>query len=901
MRPAPVSLCMIVCNAGKVIERCLRSVMDHVEEVIIVDTGSDDDTKAVIERVCPKARVIDFTHDTHPESFILDVEASWERKLPGPFTGKWRLGDFAAARQVGWQEGRAEYLFWIDADDTVEGADKLTAVTTSMRERSVNVAMLNYDYDHDGQGNVIMKLPRERIVKRSIGSFWSQPVHEVCMPSGLGTFYDQVNIVHHRTRDKLPVLWHNRNLKILVKWFEQHRDEVEKNTVDPRMLFYMGMEARFQWPEYALDCFKKYVRRSGWDEERAQAHYLSGTIHERAGRYEEAKGEFAMMTVEFPKNADGFFGLARCAYHTQDWGKTIEWTERGFEVNAQNQDRPTMLMEDPHDRKWRPHVFMSAALVNERKYSKAIEICEEGLQHHSTEPHLLGNLKEARKQLGQQEKSGATMGFVNLEIRLSEPISTPPLDIPHDVLAFMAMQLWKRTLIEDGALSLQLLSALPKKIREEKKVVEAIRVVKARLAGSKGGTGEVSETPSSDNSAVVARSVAAPLSVAPVAVEVGKRPMTITIWTGPAWEPWSPASLQTGIGGSETAAIFMAAELARRGHKVWLLGMHDGREGEVEYVHHDRGLKQAGPWKNVDVFVTSRQPGVLLDGGFNWQASYVWCHDIHCGASVGVKEALLKADAVLALSRWHKGFLHDTYRFLGDEHVIVTRNGIAAGRFGKRPNKVGNKLVYASSPDRGIERLLEVFPLIRAQVPNAELEVYYGFDTWRSMCLAYSDKKGLEKIAYYEALLTKNAPPGVRFMGRVGQQQLADAYLKAKVWAYPTWFSETSCISAMEAQAAGCVPVTSALAALEETVKHGFLLRGADNTKEYQTAFVETVVKLLKDETLREEYASAGRQWALHNLGWDLLAQDWEAMFLAQVAKKGRGAAKLALPAYAGL
>lgn len=892
---------MITCNAARIIERCLRSVMDHVEEIIIVDTASDDNTKEVIKAVCPWAKVFDYTHQTHLESFILDAKVSWEKEVPGPFSNKWRLGDFAAARQYGWEKASAEYLMWIDSDDTVDGAEKLVEVVDDMRDRQVNVALLNYDYDHDDRGNVTMKLPRERIIKRSINSHWEQPVHEVCMPSGLGTYYQQVNIVHHRTSDKLPPLWHNRNLKILLKWFQLHAKEVEADTVDPRMMFYMGMEARFLWPEYALDMFKRYVKRSGWDEERAQANFLAGTVHERAGRFEDAKNNFALVTVEFPANPDGFFGLARCAYYRNDWNKVVEWTERGFEVATKNEGRPTMLMEDPHDRKWRPHVFLSVALMNLRQFTKVIEICEEGLKYNPTEPHMIGNLEEARKSLDKQGDVNHTSGVVNLMFRRSEPLSAPPLDIPHDILALVGVQLWKRVMPEAAEKALRFLNALPEKIAVDPKVQEALKVTLTKLQGAKAPA-ELEAKPEVEN----VEPSAEPLVDRPMMnIEVGKQPMKIAIWTGPAWEPWSPASLKTGIGGSETAAIHVAAELGRRGHKVWLLGMHDGVEGDVEYVHNDRALKQEGPWKNPDIFLVSRQPIVLLNSGFSWQAAYVWCHDVHCGVSPEVKTALLKADKVLALSRWHKSHLMHTYQFLADEHIVVTRNGIATGRFHKRPNKIGNKLIYASSPDRGVERLLELFPRIRAEVPNAELEIYYGFNTWRAMCENYGDTKGMDKIRYYEDLLTNKVPPGVKFMGRVGQQQLADAYLKAKVMAYPTWFSETSCISAMEAQAAGCVPVTSALAALEETVQHGFLLGGAENTREYGDQFVETVVKLLKEEVIREQYAIAGRNWAMESLGWDGVVREWEAMFLSAIAQRKpvveNKKSKLILPGYAGM
>ena len=45
-----ISLCMIVKNESEVLARCLDSVRDAVDEIIIVDTGSDDNTREIARR-----------------------------------------------------------------------------------------------------------------------------------------------------------------------------------------------------------------------------------------------------------------------------------------------------------------------------------------------------------------------------------------------------------------------------------------------------------------------------------------------------------------------------------------------------------------------------------------------------------------------------------------------------------------------------------------------------------------------------------------------------------------------------------------------------------------------------------------------------------------------------------
>jgi glycosyltransferase involved in cell wall biosynthesis len=87
-----------------------------------------------------------------------------------------------------------------------------------------------------------------------------------------------------------------------------------------------------------------------------------------------------------------------------------------------------------------------------------------------------------------------------------------------------------------------------------------------------------------------------------------------------------------------------------------------------------------------------------------------------------------------------------------------------------------------------------------------------------------------------------------------------------------------NCIGAMEAQAAGCVPVTTAEAALPETVKHGILIPPPDNDARYAEAFVANCVNLLQNESAHKELADQGRIHA-RTLGWDKVADAWERLF----------------------
>ena len=82
-----ISLCMIVKNEEKVLARCLDSVKDLVDEIIIVDTGSGDKTKAIAASYTDK--IYDFT---------------W-------------VHDFSAARNFAFSKASCEYIYSADADE----------------------------------------------------------------------------------------------------------------------------------------------------------------------------------------------------------------------------------------------------------------------------------------------------------------------------------------------------------------------------------------------------------------------------------------------------------------------------------------------------------------------------------------------------------------------------------------------------------------------------------------------------------------------------------------------------------------------------------------------------------------------------------------------------------------
>ena len=181
-------------------------------------------------------------------------------------------------------------------------------------------------------------------------------------------------------------------------------------------------------------------------------------------------------------------------------------------------------------------------------------------------------------------------------------------------------------------------------------------------------------------------------------------------------------------------------------------------------------------------------------------------------------------------------------------------------------------LAYTSTPFRGLETLIEVFPQIRAAVPGATLKVFSSMQVYQMA----ADQDRSRYGALYEKCRTT---PGVEYIGSAPQPQLAQALREVSVLAYPNSFAETSCIAVMEAMASGCHVVTSDLAALPETTAGFASLVAMADPATYRERFVAATVAALTRLQDRHSQASATLAEQLkfihEQCTWRHRAQQW--------------------------
>ena len=329
------------------------------------------------------------------------------------------------------------------------------------------------------------------------------------------------------------------------------------------------------------------------------------------------------------------------------------------------------------------------------------------------------------------------------------------------------------------------------------------------------------------------------------------------------------------IHNSETAGLSMARELARLGHHVRMFANCE-KPGEYDGVIYQNLANfqmnmQAAPG---DVLIIQRTPEPFISRSAH-RLHLLWCHDLALGRQTDAYRSVCwNVDRFITVSEWMKKQYVDTYG-LPEESIYASRNGIDLFRFPKvdLKKKLRKRLVYAARPERGMDILLDhIFPALLEKDPEFELALF-GYDN------------PVDHLKdFYADISVKAQKFGdkIKFMGNLAKPAQYQAYCDFGIYAYPTPspkfkdFNEVSCISAMEALAAGMPIVTSKRGALPETIPTGAatLIDGDPSSSKYQTAFIKAILDYVRKPKKYDAASAAGMKHA-QTLGWDRVAEDW--------------------------
>lgn len=209
VEPPLLSVCMIVKNEAKNLKRALDSVTPLDADVVLVDTGSTDDTVA-IARACG-ARVFHF---------------AW-------------VDDFSKARNFAFAHARGRWMLVLDADEeaTPELRERIARALETSTADGIRVPVENLD----AAGRRTQRMSSTRLVRNGRGHAYQNRVHEdveaPILAAGGTLGWEELPIVHrgYTAEASRANGRSDRNLRLL-------RAAVDAEPTDPRHWHYLGLE-----------------------------------------------------------------------------------------------------------------------------------------------------------------------------------------------------------------------------------------------------------------------------------------------------------------------------------------------------------------------------------------------------------------------------------------------------------------------------------------------------------------------------------------------------------------------------------------------------------------------------------------------------------------------------------
>lgn len=222
----------------------------------------------------------------------------------------------------------------------------------------------------------------------------------------------------------------------------------------------------------------------------------------------------------------------------------------------------------------------------------------------------------------------------------------------------------------------------------------------------------------------------------------------------------------------------------------------------------------------------------------------LWCHDLPEDPETYhlANEGWRKFHKIVFVSNWQAQRYIEKYN-IPWSHCTVIKNAIVPIEAKKKPSNKIN-LIYHTTPHRGLNILIPVFEKIAKTYDNVYLDVYSSFQIYgweerdKQFEVLFDRIKNGEKMTYH---------------GFKSNSEVKEALRDAHIFAYPSTWVETSCISLIEAMSAGCLCVHPNLGALYETAADWTMMYDwNDDISQHANHFYQVLagsIELLRDNS----------------------------------------------------
>lgn len=603
-------------------ERMFASFMPYMAGLCVALTGPSGQfakLKGLVERY--KGRYLEATPATHPTLYLQESD------------GSYTFSNFAEARNLSFELAAKmhktenyDWWSWADVDDVLLEGEELQNVARISQERKVDQVFFTYWYaihiaedNTYGADNVEIEHLRERLLRPGMFK-WTSRLHEVSVPLD-GNYHPRTALYGYEPKEGQNCVWAHltarsrvvdamhRNIRILEL---QRADEVAQGKEDPRTIFYLA-KSYFDKANQEPDTATESLQLS----ELLLQEYLplSGWAEERSNAW-EYRGNIRARQGDHRGAIDCFhmaikeFGNRHMPFLllAKEYSLVEDFEQSDFWLDVATK------MEEPKARTTIGNPLEIRYLAASLKFNQAMRNQD---------------LKKAIQWMQTRHKFAATPDDDKILADLGE------LDLRNQAAGWI----WNyaKWLKDAGHTD---------KLRH---VVESFPLELGRELFAHHIANEVVEPRTWDKDEIC----------------------IYASWGAEHFEQWSPKSLDSGIGGSETAVIELAKQFAKNGWKVTVYG--DPREDEGIYENVSYRPFYELDWKDqFNILVLWRSPH-LLDKDIHAKKLYMDLHDIASQLD-WTEERMAKVDKVFFKSNYHRNMLPK----LPDSKAQVVSNGVYA-------------------------------------------------------------------------------------------------------------------------------------------------------------------------------------------------------------------------------
>ena len=409
----------------KVLERCLESVQNYVDEVYLTVTRPDQPLIAKLAK----------QRNLHLSYF------------------EW-CDDFSKARNFNWsQVGKTDWILWLDSDDIFIGGDYLRDVAQTALDTGKDVVFFAYWYGCTFKGepseqnlvSIDLEHMRERLIRPG-KTEWKGQLHET--PVGVSkTDYTFVSY----TKDIPIAVMHSINDRQSLERMERNRTILEKqlksegDNPDPRTLLYL-MKIYGEMPdqqEKVLEYGQLYIEKSGWDEERCTAWEMMGNVYGKKGNHKKAIECYMNGLREFPHQPMIYLRLAQAYFNSKKYKESRHWLTLGMGLDINN--RTTSMVNYEALKVTSSELMLKLAFQVDKDSKKAYEAAKllydiQPTPEHKTSMEYLESVNSLNDACMHVDKLCEYLELVGEESTVTKLLDSLPTGISSQPFAIKARQ-----------------------------------------------------------------------------------------------------------------------------------------------------------------------------------------------------------------------------------------------------------------------------------------------------------------------------------------------------------------------------------------------------------------------------------------------------------------------------